>query len=128
MTMFKEKRMNESAKFSVGTHITADTETTILTVPTGQTAILTLVYMTNHTGADKTASVWWEHEHDTAHDIYMVDTKPFATGDILNISDIEIVLKEGDKIKAQTQEGSDFSIILTFKLSDCYPLTFDYND
>jgi hypothetical protein len=82
------------AKFSVGIHPTAATETTVLTVPSKHIAIVSLVYLTNHSGNNKTCDLYWEHAHDTAHDIYLVDGRVFTTTEILSLDQIEIVLQE----------------------------------
>jgi hypothetical protein len=116
------------AKFSVGIHPTAATETTVLTVPSKHIAIVSLVYLTNHSGNNKTCDLYWEHAHDTAHDIYLVDGRVFTTTEILSLDQIEIVLQENDKIKIITEAGSDFSVIVTFDLQLAPATTFNFND
>ena len=115
-------------KFSCGLHPTANTETTVLTVPSKHIAIVSLVYLSNHTGNNKTCELYWEHAHNTAHDIYLVDGKSFATTEILSLDQIEIVMQENDKIKVKTEAGSDFSVIVTFDLQLAPATTFNFND
>ena len=114
-------------KFSIGTHPLANTEETIITVPTGQVAIVHMIMMSNHTGNNKLGSLWWEHGHDATHDIYIVDDKNFTSAELLNLSDIELVMREGDKLKVMTEAGSDFSIIVTFDLFPDNTVTSNFN-
>ena len=105
-------------KFSVGVHPTAATETTIITVPKQQKIIITNVLVTNHTGANDNsdASLWWEHGHDDTHDIYLFFDKEFPHADTYVLNDINMVLREDDKLKCITDAGSTFSYIITFEL------------
>lgn len=114
-------------KFSIGLHPTATVENTILTVPKNQVAIVHMIMMSNHTGNNKTGSLWWEHGHDATHDIYIVDDKTFTSAELLNLSEIELVMREDDKIKVTTEAGSDFSVIVTFDLFPDNAVTSNFN-
>jgi hypothetical protein len=116
-------------KFSVGVHPTANTETTIITVPKNQKIIITNILVTSHSGSgnNKTADLWWEHGHDASHDIYLFNDKNFAHADTYILSDINLVIREDDKIKCLTEAGSTFSYIITFELHPDNAQTDDFN-
>jgi hypothetical protein len=105
-------------KFSVGVTPTAATETVVFEVPDHQKIVITNIFISNHSGQNKTADLWWEHGHDASHDLYLIDNRAFAEGDLYNLNQIEIVMREGDKLKVLTQSDSSFSVIITF---DIYP-------
>lgn len=114
-------------KFSVGIHPTAATETTVFTVPDNQVAIVHMIMLSNHSGNNKTATLWWEHGHDATHDIYIIDGKTFSLAELLNLNEIELVMRGGDKIKVETEAGSDFSVIVTFDLFPDNNITNNFN-
>jgi hypothetical protein len=103
-------------KFSVGVNPTAATETTVFEVPANEKVVIHQIFMSNHSGNNKTGSLWWEHGHDDTHDLYIVDDKVFTTAELLNLNDIELVLRQGDTLKVLTEAASTFSVIITFDL------------
>jgi hypothetical protein len=103
-------------KFSVGVNPTAATETTVFEVPANEKVVIHQIFMSNHSGNNKTGSLWWEHGHDDTHDLYIVDDKVFTSTELLNLNQIELVMREGDKLKVQTEAASSFSVIITFDL------------
>jgi len=103
-------------KFSVGVTPTAATETVVFEVPDHQKILITNIFISNHSGNNKTADLWWEHGHDASHDLYLVDDKTFAVGDLYNLNQIELVMREGDKLKVLTEAASHFSVIVTFDI------------
>ncbi len=44
---------------SVGKNLTANVKTTVFTVPTRNIAKWTLAHISNHTGSNKSVSLWW---------------------------------------------------------------------
>jgi hypothetical protein len=107
-------------KFSVGVNPTAATETTVFEVPDHQKIVIHQIMMSNHTGNNKTGSLWWQHTHagspPVVHDVYIVDDKVFTTAELLNLNDIELVLRQGDTLKVLTEAASSFSVIITFDI------------
>jgi hypothetical protein len=103
-------------KFSVGVNPTAATETTVFEVPDHQKVVIHQIMMSNHSGNNKTADLWWEHGHDASHDLYITDDKVFTTSELLNLNQIELVMRQGDKLKVLTEAGSNFSVIITFDI------------
>lgn len=116
-------------KFSVGVHPTAATETTIITVPKQQKIIITNILVTNHSGSgnNRDANLWWEHGHDNTHDVYLFNDKNFAHADTYILNDINLVMKEEDKLKCLTDSGSIFSFIITFELVNDNLQTDNFN-
>ena len=116
------------AEYSVGKTIPAATETTLLTVPEGYCAHMSLAFISNHSGNNKTFSMWWEHAHDVTHDIYIIDGRTFVLGEFLQFSGTKIVLQAGDKIKVLSEAASDFSTIITFDLVNAPASVLSFND
>ena len=102
-------------KYSVGLHLAEGTRQ-IFMVPEKHVAIVNTIMLSNHSGNNKTATIWWEHGHDASHDIYIVDGKTFELSELFVLKEIQLVMREGDKIKTETEAGSDFSLIVTFDL------------
>jgi len=113
----------------MGIHPTAATETELVVVPKNQKIIITNILVTSHSGSgnNKTADLWWEHGHDTSHDIYLFNDKNFAHADTYILNDINLVIREDDKIKCLTEAGSTFSYIITFELHPDNAQTDNFN-
>ena len=100
---------------SVGKNLTADTLTTIYTVPTGYIAKWNLMYVFNNTGSTKTCAAYWT-DHSATADIYVLNGT-IASGSYVRLDGgAYVVLEEGDTIKMQSEAGSSFSTICTFEL------------
>ena len=102
-------------EISVGLNLTADTLTTVYTVPTGYYAKWNLMYLFNNSGSTKNIIVYW-HDASTSSDIY-VQNGTIANGSYIRMDGgAYVVLEEGDKIMMQSEAGSTFSTICTFEL------------
>lgn len=100
---------------SVGKNLTANTLTTIYTVPTGYIAHWNLMYVFNNTGSTKTCAAYWTDASQSA-DIYVLNGT-IASGSYVRLDGgAYVVLEEGDTIKMQSEVGSSFSTICTFEL------------
>ena len=100
---------------SVGKNLTANTLTTIYTVPTGYIAKWNLMYVFNNTGSTKTCAAYWTDRSETV-DIYVLNGT-IASGSYVRLDGgAYVVLEEGDTIKMQSEAGSSFSTICTFEL------------
>ena len=101
---------------SVGISPTANTLTTVYTVPTGYYAKFTVMYIHNTGGSTKHITVqWYDASTDTTLDIlteYNFTSKNYLQFD----GNAYIVLEEGDKIEITTEAGSTFSFIATFEV------------
>lgn len=100
---------------SVGLNLTADTLTTVYTVPTGYYAKWNLMYLFNNSGSTKSITVYW-HDASTSSNIY-VQNGTIANGSYVRMDGgAYVVLEEGDSVKMQSEAGSAFSTICTFEL------------
>lgn len=100
---------------SVGTNLTANTLTTIYTVPTGYWAKWSLMYLFNNGGSTKSIAAYWRDTSASA-DIY-VNNGTIAAGSYVRLDGgAYVVLEEGDMVKMQSEAGSTFSTICTFEL------------
>ena len=103
-------------EISVGGNLTANTATTIYTVPTGYYAKWNLMYLFNYGGSTKHMTVTW---HDASANIninvlfeYNVSTKTYFRLD----GGANIVLEPGDYITMTSEAGSTYSYICTFEV------------
>lgn len=103
-------------EISVGNNLTAATKTTVYTVPTGYYAKWNLCYISNHTGNNKTVSVWW-YDSSANIEITVVDAYQLATTQFLRFDGgAYVVLEEGDQVRITPELGSTMSSINTFEL------------
>ena len=105
-----------SRPHSVGKNLTANVKTTVFTVPTRNTAKLTLAHISNHTGGDKSVSLWWYDSSENTEvviiDGYNLDARKYVQFN----GGAYIVLDEGDEIRVQSETGSAMSIIVSMEL------------
>ncbi len=101
---------------SVGHNLTAGSKTTVYTVPTGYYAKWNLCYISNHTGNNKTVSVWW-YDSSANTEITVIDSYQLATTQFLKFDGgAYVVLEEGDQIRITPEALSAMSSINTFEL------------
>ena len=101
---------------SVGNNLTAGTKTTVYTVPTGYYAQWNLCYISNHTGNNKTVSVYW-YDASAATEIIVIDAYELAATQYLKFDGgAYVVLEEGDQVRITPASGSSMSSINTFEL------------
>ena len=101
---------------SVGLNLTANTLTTVYTVPDGYYAKWNLMYVFNGTGSTKTFTAYW-HDASASVDIYVMNANSVTSKEYVRMDGgAYVVLEEGDKVKMQSEAGSTFSIICTFEL------------
>jgi hypothetical protein len=101
---------------TVGLNLTANTLTTVYTVPTGYYAKWNLMYLFNGTGSTKSMTVYWTDTSASA-DIYVLNQNNISSKEYLRIDGgAYVVMEEGDKVMMQSETGSSFSTICTFEL------------
>ena len=99
-----------------GGNLTAATETTIYTVPTGYYAKWNLMYVLNGTGSTKHITVVWR-DASTSTDIYILNQYGVSSKEFLKIDGgAYMVLEAGDTVKMTSEAGSTFSYICTFEV------------
>ncbi len=100
---------------SVGLNLTADTLTTVYTVPSGYYAKWNLMYLFNNTGSTKSITAYWT-DHSATADIYVQNGTIASGGYVRMDGGAYVVLEEGDTVKMQSEAGSTYSTICTFEL------------
>ena len=102
---------------SVGINPTANTLTTVYTVPTGYYAKFTVMYIHNTGGSTKSITVQW-YDASSASTLDILTEYDFTSKQYLQFDgNAYIVLEEGDRIQITTQSESTFSFIATFEVS-----------
>jgi hypothetical protein len=101
---------------SVGKNLTANFKTTVFTVPTRNIAKWTFAHISNHTGGDKSVSLWWYDSSENTEvviiDGYNLDARKYVQFN----GGAYIVLDEGDEIRVQSETGSAMSITVSMEL------------
>ena len=101
---------------SVGISPTANTLTTVYTVPTGYYAKFTVMYIHNTGGSTKHITVQW-YDASAATTLDILTNYDFTSKAYLQFDgNAYIVLEEGDKLQITTQSASSFSFIATFEV------------
>ena len=113
-------------KHTIGLQLTAGVNNTVLTVPAGYKAEVSLLFISNLDANNKTTTAYWEHAHNTAHKIYIIDTYPMASHSFIQFSNGSIVMQSGDKFVVKPEAGATQSVLLTFDLrKEAGTLAFD---
>ena len=102
-------------RHSVGKVIQPDTLTELFKVPAGYKAEVSTLFASNHTGNNKTITLYWQHAHDINHKIYIVTAYVVHANNYLQFSD-SMIMQSGDSIQVLTEAGSDMSVIASFDL------------
>ena len=102
---------------STGLNLTAETLTTVFTVPTGYYAKCTLLHATNGTASNKHITFnWYDSSISTSIPVIYQYTMTSKT----TLSEIDVnryfVMEEGDYLNAISESASTMSIIATFEL------------
>lgn len=101
---------------TVGLNLTANTLTTVYTVPTGYYAKWNLMYMFNSSGSTKNCTCYY-NDVSAGADIYIMNDLAIISKNYEKIDGGSyMVLEEGDTVKTITEAGSAFTIICTFEL------------
>ena len=103
-------------KHSIGKLLTAGSANTLFTVPTGYKAEVSLLFVSNHTGNNKTISAYWQHAHDITHQIIIVDSYPLAATEFIKFDGSTIVMQAGDSMVLTPEAASAMSAIATIDL------------
>ena len=102
---------------SVGKNLTANTATTLYTVPTGYYAICTLLHATNSTASNKHISFSWYDLSATTSIPIVFEYTITSKSNFDPITDVQsFVIEEGDYITATSETGSTMSVIGTFEV------------
>jgi hypothetical protein len=101
---------------STGNVLTAATQTTIFTVPTGYYAKWNLCYVVNHSGNNKFIDIVW-YDASTATEVHVFDNYVLTTTQSVTFGNGNyVVLEEGDQVRATSEAASTMNTINTFEL------------
>lgn len=103
-------------KHSIGKLLTAGEANTLFTVPTGYKAEVSLLFISNHTGNNKSISAYWQHAHDIDHKIRIIDNYLLAATEFIKFDGSTIVMQSGDSMVLTPEADSAMSAIATVKL------------
>ena len=102
---------------SVGKSLTANTATTLYTVPTGYYASCVHLHVANSTSSNKHISIsWYDTSASLSIPIAFETTITSKTSFDAITSSQYFVMEEGDYITATSEAGSTMSIIATFEV------------
>jgi hypothetical protein len=102
---------------SVGVNPTANTLTTLYTVPTGMYAVVTLLHANNATNSNKHVTFdWTDTSAATTISVAYQYTISGKTSFEFGLTNGVFVMEEGDILKVTTETGSTMGIIVTLEL------------
>jgi hypothetical protein len=102
---------------SVGKNLTANTATTLYTVPTGYYGKCVLIHASNNGSSNKHISFTW---YDASASTSILITNEYTLTAKATYAEIDvnqyIVMEEGDYLSATSETGSTISVIVTFEI------------
>lgn len=90
------------------------TKDTLITIPTKNTGLWTVMYVISLT-ANETPKVYW-YDASTNTEYFMVGGKNLGAGDYILLADKEVVLQEGDEIRVQNTGTNTVTYVATVEL------------
>lgn len=102
-------------EISVGKNLTANTLTTMYTVPKQHTARFLTLFAHNAGGSTKHISVWWYDKSANTEIIILLEYN-LSSKTYLELNGVAyIFLEEGDEIRVKSETGSTVSCIVTLE-------------
>ena len=101
---------------SIGKNLTANTLTTLFTVPTRNMAITHDILMTNRGAGNKHISIYW-YDKSTNTSIEVVHERTISAKTSATIdSNFSFVMDEEDELRAISETGSTITVVASFDL------------
>jgi hypothetical protein len=100
-------------EISVGKNLTANTLTTLYTVPTQQTAKWHTVFAHNSGGSTKHFSLWWYDKSANTQIVVVLEYNLASKTYFQLDGNSYVFLEEGDEIRVKSETGSAVSVIIT---------------
>jgi hypothetical protein len=101
---------------SVGKNLTANTLTTLFTVPTRNMAITHDILMTNRGAGNKHISIYWyDKSTNTSIEVVHERTVSAKTSAVID-STFSFVMDEEDELRAISETGSTITVVASFDL------------
>ena len=102
-------------ELSVGKNLTANTLTTLYTVPRQHTARFYNLYAHNSGGSTKHFSAWWYDSSENTEVVILLEYN-LSTKTYLHLNgNSYIFFEEGDELRVKSEAGSVVSVITTFE-------------
>ena len=103
-----------SRKISVATTKTTTAEETLYTIPVKNTGLWQLAYVISIGGTNTPTVYWYDASADTEY--VVLSGKNLGAGDFILLSETEVVLQEGDRIRVAQSGTSSVTYIFTVEL------------
>ena len=103
-----------SRKISVATTKTTTAEETLYTIPVKNTGLWKLAYVISTAGTNTPTVYWYDASADTEY--VVLSGKNLGAGDFILLSEAEVVLQEGDRIRVAQSGTSSVTYIFTVEL------------
>ena len=101
---------------SIGKNLTANTLTTLFTVPTRNMAITHDILMTNRGAGNKHISIYWyDKSTNTSIEVVHERTISAKTSAVID-SNFSFVMDEEDELRAISETGSTITVVASFDL------------
>lgn len=101
---------------SIGKNLTANTLTTLFTVPTRNMAITHDILMTNRGAGNKHISIYWyDKSTNTSIEVVHERTISAKTSAVID-SNFSFVMDEDDELRAISETGSTMTVVASFDL------------
>jgi hypothetical protein len=101
---------------SIGKNLTANTLTTLFTVPTRNMAITHDILMTNRGAGNKHISIYWyDKSTNTSIEVVHERTISAKTSAVID-SNFSFVMDEDDELRAISETGSTITVVASFDL------------
>jgi hypothetical protein len=102
-------------ELSVGKNLTANTLTTLYTVPRQHTARFYTMYAHNSGGSTKHFSAWWYDKSQNTEIIILLEYNLSSKTYLHLDGSSYIFLEEGDELRVKSETGSTVSVIITME-------------
>lgn len=104
-------------EISVGRNLTANTLTTLYTVPTQQTAKWIYTFVHNGGNTTKHISVWWYDKSANTEIVTLLEYPITSKLYFERNGNAYLFLEEGDEIRVKSETNSTISIMITVEQS-----------
>ena len=104
--------MKEPKIRSIGTVLTAGTANTVYTCPPNHIAKMTLLFVSNHGGNNKTVTIQW-HDASASQSYYIVGGYVLSATGFLKLDGSYLVLNAGDTMVVTPEAGATTDATIT---------------
>jgi len=105
-----------SRSHSVGKNLTANTLTTLFTVPTQNVAKTMNILVSNHSASAKHMTVYWYDASENTSIEILFEYNLTAKSYLILDSGFFFLMDEDDELRAKSETGSNATIVVSFEL------------